>query len=88
VTNDVFLDALNKVTLLSASANELVIKLTTSSGLMSGSFINPQTLKKSALKGTLLQRHNGGVGYFLGTNESGSVFFGFPQGFPVLGAAP
>ena len=77
-THDVFLSEFNKVTLLSAGTNKLAITLSTSSGLISGSFINPQTLKKSVIKGALLQRQNFGNGYFLGTNQSGSVFFGPP----------
>ena len=77
-THDVFLNEFNKVTLLSAGTNKLAITLSTSSGLISGSFINPQTLKKSVIKGALLQRQNFGNGYFLGTNQSGSVFFGPP----------
>jgi len=77
-TQDVFLNELNKVTLLSAGTNKLAITLSTSSGLISGSFTNPQTLKKSVIKGAVLQRQNLGSGYFLGTNQSGSFFFGRP----------
>jgi hypothetical protein len=77
-THDVFLNAFNKVTLLSTGTNKLAITLSTSSGLISGSFIHPQTLKKSVIKGALLQKQNFGSGYFLGTNQSGSVFFGLP----------
>jgi hypothetical protein len=78
LTQDVFLNEFNKVTLLSTGTNHLAISLSTSSGLISGSFINPQTLKKSLIKGALLQKQNFGSGYFLGTNQSGSVFFGSP----------
>jgi len=78
LTHYVSLNELNKVTLLSAGTNKLAITLSTSSGLIGGSFINPQTLKKSVIKGAVLQRQNFGRGYFLGTNQSGSVFFGLP----------
>lgn len=78
LTQDVSLNGFNKVTLLSAGTNKLAITLSTSSGLISGSFVNPQTLKKSVIKGVLLQKQNFGSGYFLGTNQSGSVFFGLP----------
>ena len=74
----VYLSEFNKVSLLTAGTNKLAITLSTSSGLMSGSFVNPETLKKSVIKGTLLQRQNFGSGYFLGTNQSGSVFLGLP----------
>ena len=78
LTQYVYLSEFNKVSLLTAGTNKLAITLSTSSGLMSGSFVNPETLKKSVVKGTLLQRQNLGSGYFLGTNQSGSVFFGLP----------
>jgi hypothetical protein len=46
--------------------------------LFQGSVINPATGKPIAVKGALLQKQNLGFGYFLGTNQTGSVFLG-PQ---------
>jgi hypothetical protein len=78
-TNDVFLSMLNKITVTSTNTNKLALSITTSSGLLSGSFINPQTLKKSAIKGAVLQKQDLGGGFFLGTNQSGRLFLGLPQ---------
>jgi hypothetical protein len=78
LTHDAFLNEFNKVSLLSVGPDRLAISLSTSSGLLSGSFINPQTLKKSVIKGALLQRQNVASGCFLGTNQSGSFHFGAP----------
>ena len=49
---------------------------TRSSGLFSGSATVPGTKQKVSFKGALLQNVDVGYGYFLGTNQSGSVFFG------------
>jgi Immunoglobulin domain/Divergent InlB B-repeat domain/Bacterial Ig domain len=78
MTNDVVLTPLNKVIFVSTNTQKLALTLSTSSGLISGSFINPQTLKKSSIKGVILQKQNAGAGFFLGTNQSGSVFLGLP----------
>jgi hypothetical protein len=77
-THAVYLSESNKVTPFSPGTNLLTISLSTSSGLISGSFIHPQSLKKSVIKGALLQRQNVGSGYFLGTNQSGSFSLGAP----------
>lgn len=45
----------------------------TSSGLFKGSVMNPETSKPIAFNGAVLQNQNIGVGFFLSTNESGSV---------------
>jgi len=83
-TSDVTLDTFNRITVTSTNANKLALKLSVSSGLMSGSFVNPQTLKKSVIKGVVLQRQNLGGGHFLGTNQSGSLFFGPADGSPIV----
>jgi hypothetical protein len=45
----------------------------TSSGLFKGSVMNMETGKLIAINGVVLQEQNFGAGFFLGTNESGSV---------------
>jgi hypothetical protein len=47
----------------------------TSTGTFNGSVINPGTGKPIAVHGVVLQNQNFGAGYFLGTNQSGSVLF-------------
>jgi hypothetical protein len=64
----------NKVTNL--SSNKLSLTLTTSSGLLKGSVVNPATGKAILINGAVLQKQNFGSGTFLGTNQSGRVFFG------------
>jgi hypothetical protein len=46
---------------------------TTSSGLFKGSVMNPATGKLISVNGIVLQNQNLAAGYFLGTNQSGSV---------------
>lgn len=87
-TSDVYLNEFNKVTLLSVETNKLALKLTSSSGLIGGSFIHPQTLKKSTIKGVVLQRQDVGSGFFLGTNQSGSFIFGLPENFSLFETVP
>jgi uncharacterized delta-60 repeat protein len=82
--NNVTLDLSNKVTVTTTNANRLVLTLSVSSGTMSGSFFNSGTAKSSAIKGVLLQKANADGGFFLGTNQSGMVFFGKPEDFPLF----
>jgi hypothetical protein len=49
------------------------LSCSTSSGIFYGSVINPETGKAIAIHGVVLQNQNFGAGYFLGTNQSGSV---------------
>ena len=61
---------------INGSSNALSLNLTLSSGLFSGSATVPGTKQKVSFKGALLQNVDVGYGYFLGTNQSGSVYFG------------
>ena len=83
-TNDVFFSTLNKITVTSTKTSKLALAVTSSSGLLSGSFSHPETLKKITIKGVLLQKQDLGGGSFLGTNQSGSVFLGHPENAPVF----
>lgn len=74
ITNIIRIDANNKVT--SLSANRLNLSITTSSGLFSGSIVDPVTGRTLTLNGALLQKPDLGAGFFLGTNQSGSVLIG------------
>jgi hypothetical protein len=73
-TNLVSLTLGNKV--INASSNSLSLSLTLSSGRFSGSATVPGTKQNVSFKGALLQNVDVGYGYFLGTNQSGSVYFG------------
>jgi hypothetical protein len=72
LTNDATLNG-NKVVNGGPSALSLTIS---SSGLFKGSVVNPDTNAKIPFSGVILQNQDFGSGYFLGTNQSGRVFFG------------
>jgi hypothetical protein len=74
-TNQISLGADSKVTNLSTS-NALTLTVTTTTGLFKGSVVNPITGKAVAINGVVLQQQNFGGGFFLGTNQSGRVYFG------------
>jgi hypothetical protein len=74
ITNQVTLGSTSKVT--NQSPNVLKMTITTSSGLFKGSVVNPATSKAITINGVVLQKQNFGGGFFLGTNQTGRVFFG------------
>jgi uncharacterized repeat protein (TIGR01451 family) len=74
ITNALYLGANNKFT----ASNKLSLKLTTSSGLFTGTGTNRLAGKAIAVKGVIFQKQNLGAGYFLGTNQSGKVSLGNP----------
>jgi len=49
------------------------LSVSTSTGMFHGSVINPATGKPISVRGIVLQNQNLGAGYFLGTNQCGSV---------------
>jgi hypothetical protein len=53
--------------------NGATLTFNTSSGLFKGTVMNAETSKPIAFKGAILQNQNMGAGFFLSTNESGSV---------------
>jgi len=73
ITNQV---GLGVVPATEACTNKLTVM--TSSGLFHGTVINPATRKPITVNGVVLQNQNYGGGYFLGTNQSGSVFLSAP----------
>ncbi len=72
-SNNVTLGSDNKI--INTSSNTFSMKLTVASGLFSGKATDPLTLQAISFKGALSQRDNAGHGFFLGTNQSGSVLF-------------
>jgi len=59
--------------ILAVDQSATKLTYTTSSGLFKGSVMNPETGKLISVDGIVLQNQNLAAGYFLGTNESGSV---------------
>ena len=73
-TNQISISANSKVTNL--SGNKLTLTFTTASGLFKGSVVNPATGKPVSFNGAVFQKRNFGGGHFLGTDQSGRVYFG------------
>jgi hypothetical protein len=69
LTNDIAVATNNKVVI--TSTNKATLSIALASGLLSGSFVNPDTGKSSSMKGALLQKQQWGAGVFLGTNQTG-----------------
>jgi len=73
LTNIVRLESNNKVTNLTSN-RALTLSIALPTGLFTGSLkANDGAIKTLKFKGAVLQRQNLGAGFFLGTNESGSV---------------
>jgi glucose/arabinose dehydrogenase len=73
-TDDVALAPNARVT--DAGTNKLKLTLTQKTGRFTGSVKPPGTKKTIPFKGAILQKQGYGGGYFLGTNQSGRVYFG------------
>jgi len=56
------------------SATGARLTIVASSGMFKGSVLNPQTGKNLLFQGMVFKKANVGVGYFLGTDQSGEVF--------------
>jgi hypothetical protein len=69
ITNNLSIDLNNKIT----GTNKLVLSFTPTTGLFHGSVLNPDTGKPITVNGALLQKQDTGYGYFLGTDQSGSM---------------
>jgi hypothetical protein len=75
-TNNVRLLRNNVIT--NKSPNNLTMSINVQNGLFVGSVVPPGTDHTNSFKGALLQDLDAGYGFFLGTDQSGSVFFGSP----------
>ena len=62
-----------------AGAHTLTMSIVPGTGLFSGTFIKNGTTRMVKFNGAVLRPNDVGYGYFLGTNQSGAVFFG-PRG--------
>jgi hypothetical protein len=70
-TNNISIQPNSKV--LNLSSNKLNLVFTVSSGWFKGTVLGPGTGKTIPVSGAVLQKRNDGYGFFLGTNQSGSV---------------
>ncbi len=72
VSFDIELMPDNKIINLPAT-NKLTLTLTSGTGLMGGSFVDPASGRTIPFKGALIESLRSGGGHFAGTNESGRV---------------
>jgi hypothetical protein len=76
-TNTVTLTQSNRV--INSGPISLTLSIALTNGTYSGSFGVPGTTRTNTFKGALLQNYNAGTGSFLGTNQSGWIYFGPPM---------
>jgi hypothetical protein len=73
MTNNFFLKSNNMVT-VAPNDEKVKVSFDARTGLLLGSFLHPDiTNKLTSYWGAVLQDQNYGAGFFLGTNQSGSV---------------
>jgi len=70
-TNDIILGLNSKVT--NFSPNTLTLSFTPASGLFKGTFKPAGSTRSVSLNGAVAQKATNAAGFFLGTNQSGSV---------------
>lgn len=83
-TNDVLLNARNRVRVAPPNPDKLSITLSLPTGTFRGGFTHPATSQRSPVKGVLLQKQNRGGGFFPRESESGSVYLGLPGSYPLF----
>ncbi len=88
VPNSIALDSNNKVFVNSTNPMQFKLTINPSAGQFKGTFLNTGTGKVSPMSGVLLQKQNIGAGFFLGTNQSGSVYLGEPENVSWLDSEP
>ena len=73
LTQTVNVDALGNVTVPMPNTESLTMKVAPATGVLSGSFVHPVTLRKVKFGGQLLPSEMIGAGFFLGTDQAGFV---------------
>jgi hypothetical protein len=72
VAHDLTLGTNNRVTM--PTGTKLTLTLTPTTGLFKGSALDPTSGKTMTFQGALFKKANIGVGYFLGSDQSGEVY--------------
>ena len=57
------------------TGSKQTLKVTATTGLFKGSILNPGTGRMVSFQGVLFKKADIGVGYFLGADQSGEVFW-------------
>jgi len=76
ITNRIAIGANNRV--MNLSSNRLTLTFKTATGLFTGRVVNPATAKAVSFNGVVLPEAELGLGYFLGTSQSGEAIVGPP----------
>jgi hypothetical protein len=85
ISNGIVLGKGNKIT---STNRTLKVTVTAATGLFQGSVSNTfaaKNLRTLNFRGAFLQKQNAGVGFFLGTNQSGVLAIGYD---PIVGTTP
>jgi hypothetical protein len=75
ITNQVTLTRTNTIIVPhnTENTNALTLTISTSTGVITGTFLNPTNVHKTnTIHGVLLQNQTNAAGYFLGTNQNGA----------------
>jgi hypothetical protein len=68
----------NQLVATGGDSNKMTLYLTESTGALNGYFQPPWARQTVAFKGAMLPKERLGLGYFLGTNQSGRIELNFP----------
>ncbi|MGP8200558.1 MAG: leucine-rich repeat domain-containing protein [Limisphaerales bacterium] len=91
ITNGVTLTTSDKITLTNSldETNKLKLRIKKSTGMITGSFANPDDPKQSIkIHGVILQGQTNAQGYFLGTNQSGAFLLDSPSNTQASSSNP
>lgn len=73
ITQQITIDSENTVTVTGANTNKLALRINTTNGSFSGSFVHPVSNKRVNLNGIFFQKTNLGYGSFIGSSIKGAV---------------
>jgi hypothetical protein len=78
LSNFVTLELNGKFLTNGSAISNFTLSLVPSTGLISGSFLDPATHLSTPIKGAVFQQQTNGAGFFLGTNTTGSFYLSLP----------
>lgn len=73
IAQQITIDQQNKVTVFGTNTDKLSVKINTTTGALTGSFVHPVSNKSVKLNGVIFQKTNLGYGTFLGSSVKGAV---------------
>ncbi len=73
IAQQIAIDSANKVTVTGTNANRLSVKINTTTGAFTGTFVHPVSNKRVTLNGIFFQKTNLGYGSFIGSSVPGAA---------------